>query len=173
MELMEAITKRRSIRSYLEKPIEEEKLKKILEAGRLAPSARNLQEWRFIVVQDKTMREKLMVAAKGQSFVGEAPVVIVACAVNTDYKMTCGQYAYPIDIAIALTHISLKAVEEGLGTCFIGAFYEDKVKEILAIPKEVRVVELMTLGYPKEAPQQTYRRKLEEIVCYEKWSFSI
>ncbi|MCM8765498.1 MAG: nitroreductase family protein [Candidatus Omnitrophica bacterium] len=171
MEVMEAIKKRRSIRSYLDKPVEEEKLKRILEAGRLAPSAKNLQEWRFIIVRDKTTREKIMQAAKGQRFVSEAPVVIVACAVNTDYKMTCGQYAYPIDVAIALAQISLKAVEEGLGTCWIGAFYEDKVKEILAIPNEVRVVELMTLGYPKGIPQPTERKKWEEIVCYEKWKF--
>ncbi|MCM8778363.1 MAG: nitroreductase family protein [Candidatus Omnitrophica bacterium] len=173
MELMEAIRRRRSIRSYLDKPVEEEKLKKVLEAGRLAPSAKNLQEWRYIIVRDKTTQEKLMSAAKGQRFVYEAPVVIVACAVNTDYKMSCGQYAYPIDVAISLTHISLKAVEEGLGTCFIGAFYEDQVKKILAIPEDVRVVELMTLGYPKETPFPKPRKDLKEIVCYEKWEFSI
>ncbi|MFN7170637.1 MAG: nitroreductase family protein [Candidatus Omnitrophota bacterium] len=170
---MEAIRRRRSIRSYLDKPVEEEKLKKVLEAGRLAPSAKNLQEWRYIIVRDKTTQEKLMSAAKGQRFVYEAPVVIVACAVNTDYKMSCGQYAYPIDVAISLTHISLKAVEEGLGTCFIGAFYEDQVKKILAIPEDVRVVELMTLGYPKETPFPKPRKDLKEIVCYEKWEFSI
>ncbi|MCM8784360.1 MAG: nitroreductase family protein [Candidatus Omnitrophica bacterium] len=173
MELMEAVNKRRSVRNYRDRPVEEEKLKRVLEAGRLAPSAKNLQEWRFIIVRDKNKRLELMSAAKGQKFVSEAPIVIVACAVNTDYKMTCGQYAYPIDVAIALTHISLKAVEEGLGTCFIGAFYEDKVKEILSIPSEVRVVELMTLGYPKEINPTINRKEMEEIVCYEKWNFSI
>lgn len=170
MDVMEAIKARRSIRSYLDKPVEEEKLKRILEAGRLAPSASNRQEWRYIVVKDKAMREKLMLAAKGQKFVLEAPVVLVACAVTDEHKMTCGQLCYPIDTAISLDHISLKAVEEGLGTCWIGAFYEDQVKKILSIPDEVRVVELMILGYPKIFPAPTSRKNLEEIVKYEKWS---
>lgn len=171
MELMEVIRKRRSIRDYLNKPVEEEKLRRILEAGRLAPSAKNLQEWRYIIVRDKITRERLMQAAKGQRFVGEAPVVIVACAVNTEYKMTCGQFAYPIDVAISLAFISLKAVEEGLGTCWVGAFYEEEVKKILSIPENVRVVELLTLGYPKEIPESTFRKRLEEIVSDEKWNF--
>jgi nitroreductase len=170
MDVMEAIKTRRSIRSYLDKPVEEEKLKRVLEAGRLAPSASNRQEWRYIVVKDKARREKLMIAAKGQKFVLEAPVVLVACALTDNHKMTCGQLCYPIDVAISLDHISLKAVEEDLGTCWIGAFYEDQVKKILSIPDEVRVVELMTLGYPKIFPAPAPRKNLEEIVKYEKWA---
>lgn len=106
----------------MDKPIEEAKLRVVLEAGRLAPSARNLQEWRFILVKDSDVRRKIGQAANGQEFVGDAPVVIVACAVTDLRVMSCGQLCYPIDVAIALDHISLVAVELGLGTCWIGAF---------------------------------------------------
>ena len=148
MDVMEAIKKRYSVRSYQDRAVETEKLDSILEAARLAPSASNRQEWRFVVVQDKGIRQRLMQAAKDQAFVGQAPVVIAACAKTDSHIMTCGQQCYPIDVAIAVEHMALKATEEGLGTCWIGAFYEDKVKEILGIPQDIRVVALLTLGYP-------------------------
>ena len=148
MDIMEAIKARCSVRSYQERPVEEEKLKGILEAARLAPSASNRQEWRFVVVQDKEKRQCLMKAAKNQLFVGEAPIIIACCAETDNHLMTCGQLCYPIDIAIAIEHMALKATEEGLGTCWIGAFYEEQVKDILDIPKGIRVVQLLTLGYP-------------------------
>jgi len=169
MDVFDAISQRCSVRSYLNKPVEDEKLRSVLEAARLAPSARNLQEWRFVVVTDRTTREKLMAAAMNQKFVGEAPVVIAACAVNTENLMPCGQYSYPIDIAIAVDHMTLMAVELGLGTCWIGAFKEDEVKEILDIPEQVRVVTLLTLGYPAtKAPAGKNRLPLEEIAFREK-----
>jgi len=170
MDIMEIIKRRCSVRSYQEKPVEEEKLKGILEAARLAPSANNRQEWRFIVVQDKKKRESLMKAAKNQVFVGEAPVIIACCAETDNHLMTCGQLCYPIDVAIAIEHMVLKATEEGLGTCWIGAFYEEQVKDILDIPEDIRVVELLTLGYPaKPCPEHKNRLPLEKIVMYEKW----
>jgi nitroreductase len=170
MDVMGAIKKRVSVRSFLDKPVEEDKLKLIMEAARLAPSARNIQEWIFIVIKDKTMRQKLMQAAKNQTFVGEAPVVIACCATSTDYKMTCGQLAHPKDLAVAITHMVLEATELGLGTCWVGAFYEDKVKEILGIPKEVCVVELLALGYAKLGLKtEKIRKGLKEIVRYEHW----
>ncbi len=170
MDVMEAIRKRRSVRSYQDKEVEQEKLNLILESARLAPSAKNFQEWRFIVIRDKKTRQKLVPAANNQNFVGQAPVVIVCCSEMNDYVMRCGQLAYPIDVAIAIDHMTLKATEEGLGTCWVGSFYEDKVKEILSIPKEVRVVELLTLGYPiPESEKRKNRLPLKEIVMYEKW----
>jgi nitroreductase len=169
MDITEAIRARRSIRSYQDRPIEQEKLARVLEAGRLAPSARNLQDWKFIVVKDKEKRQKLSQAAKGQAFVAQAPVVIAACGTEIEYIMTCGQYCYPIDVAIAVDHMSLAAVAEGLGTCWIGAFYEDKVKEILGIPENIRVVVMLAMGYPAESPAARPRKKLEEIVAYDGW----
>ena len=150
MDLMQAIRARRSIRNFLDRSVEEEKLLAVLEAGRLAPSARNMQDWRFIVVRDAATRQRLAEAARDQQFVGQAPVVIAACG-TSDLVMTCGQPAYAIDVAIALDHMTLAAASLDLGTCWIGAFYEDKVKEILGVPQEIRVVALLPLGYPAEA----------------------
>jgi nitroreductase len=170
MDIMSAIKKRKSVRIFLEKDVEEEKLRVILEAARLAPSASNRQEWRFIVVRDKEKRLGLMKAAKSQSSVGEAPVVIACCAETDNHLMTCGQACYPIDVAIAIDHMTLMAVELGLGTCWIGAFYEEEVKKVLDIPKEIRVVELLPLGYPKDPrPVEKERKSFKEIVSLESW----
>jgi nitroreductase len=164
MDVMQAIKRRYSVRSYQERAVEEEKLKGIIEAARLAPSAKNLQEWRFIVVRNKAVRQRLMKAAKNQAFVAEAPIVIVCCAVTDNHVMTCGQLCYPIDVAIAIEHMALKATEEGLGTCWVGAFYADQVNE------HVPVVELITIGYPaKPHPAHKDRLSLEQIVMYERW----
>ena len=158
------------MRSFLDRSIDEDVLLSVLEAGRLAPSAKNRQEWRFIVVRDGEVRRRIGEAANGQSFVGEAPVVIVACGVVDGYVMSCGQPSYPIDVAIALDHISLAAVEVGLGTCWIGAFNEDKVKEILGIPEEVRVVELMPIGYPAhQVLKEKNRLPLSKVVKRDHW----
>jgi nitroreductase len=170
MNVFEAIKKRRSVRSYQEKPIEEEKLLRVLEAGRLAPSAKNLQEWRYVIVRDKDLRKKVAVAANNQYFIAEAPVIIVGCATMADYVLTCGQPAHSIDLAISMDHMTLQAVEEGLGTCWIGAFKEDEVKKLLDIPSEMRVVEIMPLGYPKFIPDPRPRKKLEEIIFHDRYS---
>jgi nitroreductase len=170
MDVMKAIKTRKSIRAFIDKPVEEEKLNKVIEAGRLAPSASNRQEWRFIIVRDPDLRRGLASAARGQAFVGEAPVVVVACAETDNHVMTCGQLCYPIDVAIALDHMSLCAVDLGLGGCWIGAFDEAKVKALLGIPDEVRVVELMPLGYPTDSSMKEKNRlSVKEIVRYERW----
>jgi nitroreductase len=171
MALLKQIQRRYSVRAYKQRPVEEDKLKTVLEAARLAPSAKNMQEWRFIVVQDSATRKKLCTAANNQAFVGEAPVIIVCCSAIPDYVMRCGHLAYPIDVAIAMEHMALQAVEEGLGACWVGSFYEDQVKAILGIPAPVRVVELLTLGYPAGTPPAKSRLPLEQIVCRERWQF--
>lgn len=170
MKVMEAIEARRSIRSYQDREIEEDKLRRVLEAGRLAPSASNMQEWKYVVVRDKELRKKMAAAARGQSFVGEASAVIVGCAVHTDKVMSGGQCAYPIDLAISMDHMTLAAVEEGLGTCWIGAFSEPEVKKVLGIPEEVRVVCLLPLGYPAEEPGTKPRKSFEECVVWDRWA---
>ena len=166
MDVFDAIRKRRSVRSYQDRPVEKEKLEKILEAARLAPSAKNRQEWRFIVVTDEEKIKMLVDACKGQRFVGEAPVVIVGLADSSVSRW------YKVDIGIAMEHMALEAVELGLGTCWIGAFYPEKVKEILDIPDEKEVVALLTLGYPKDEGERiTSRKSLNEIVCYNRYCF--
>jgi nitroreductase len=170
MNVMEAIKTRKSVRAYSDRPVEDDKLNIILEAARLAPSANNLQEWRFVVVREKETRNKLVQDAGNQKFVGEAPIVIVACAETDGHVMKCGQLCYPIDVAIALDHMTLAAVELGLGTCWIGHFDEKKVKETLGIPEKIRIVELMPLGYPSDpSPIGKKRLPLKTIVRYEHW----
>lgn len=166
MDVMTAIKSRRSIRAYKSTEVEEEKLNLILEAARLSPSARNLQNWKFIVVRDKKLRERLVEAAAGQKFVGEAPLTLIACATAPERVMTCGQPANTIDLSIALSFMMLEAAELGLGTCWLGSFYEDKVKEVLNLPEGYRVVAMTPLGYPDENPAQRPRKSIEEIVEY-------
>lgn len=170
MDVLKAIKSRRSIRAYDSREVEEDKLMRILESGRLSPSASNRQERRFVVIRDAKTRKLLSEAARNQVFVAEAPVVIAACSVESEYVMSCGQPAYPIDTAIAVDHMTLAAVEDGLGTCWIGAFDEQKVKKILNIPDHVSVVALLPLGYPSTNPRPTPRKSLDEIVKWEKWS---
>ncbi len=170
MDIYKAIRTRKSVRSFLDRDIEEDKLQRILEAVRLAPSAKNKQEWRFVVVRDRHKREQLARAAHDQTFVGEAPVVIACCAETDKHVMRCGLECYPIDVAIAIDHLTLAAVSEGLGTCWIGSFESEQVKQILGIPQEIVVVELLPLGYPQDmAIKEKSRLKLAEIVHYEKW----
>ena len=169
MDVIEIIRKRRSVRSYTDQPVERDKIERMLEAARLAPSAGNRQEWRFVVVTDRGRRAALAKAAGNQEFVGEAPVVIAACAETDGHVMRCGQPCYAIDVAIAIDHMTLQAVAEGLGTCWIGAFYEDQAKEILGIPEEIRVVELLTVGYAAGPPGSLSRLPLERLVRWETW----
>jgi len=169
MDVSTAIRQRRSVRAYKAVEVEEEKLKKILEAARLSPSASNQQSWKFIVVRNKETKKKLARAAFGQSFIGEAPVVMVACGTESKAVMACGQPTHSVDVSIACAFMILQAYELGLGTCWIGAFEEGEVKKILEIPKSVRVVAMIPLGYPDEDPSPRSRKRLEQIVCSEKF----
>lgn len=167
MSVQTAIRERRSIRAYQDKPVENEKLKLVLEAGRLAPSARNRQEWKFIVVRDRETRVRLAKAANDRQFIGEAPVIIAACATEAEYVMSCGQLAGTVDTSIAFSFLILQAQELGLGTCWLGAYDEKEVKAILDIPPHVRVVAMTPLGYPAEAPEAKPRKAPEDVFAYE------
>ena len=169
MDVFQAIQLRRSVRAYQDREIETEKLNKVLEAARLAPSASNRQEWKFIVVKNRDIKEKLAIAASNQTFVGEAPIIIVACATESESIMMCGQPRYTVDVSIAMSFIILQARELGLGTCWLGAFDESSVKEILGIPDDVRVVTMTPLGYPSQDPAARPRKEIEQIVCFDKY----
>jgi nitroreductase len=168
MNVTEAIESRRSIRKYSGRPVEDEKLNAVLEAARLAPSSNNAQGWKFIAVKDKQKIAKLTEACGNQSFVGTAPVVIVACTTR-NHMMTCGQPAHTIDTSIAVSFMLLEACELGLGTCWLGFFYEDKVKEILDIPDDVSVVAVTPLGYPEEQPAARPRKTAAEVISFDKF----
>jgi nitroreductase len=167
MDVFDAITNRRSIRKYKNTEIEAEKVEKILESARLAPSAANRQEWKFLVVEDPQTRKKLVEAAHGQKFIEEAPVTIVACSTESERIMPCNQYAYTVDLSIAVSFMILEATEIGLGTCWLGAYDEGKVKEILAIPEDIRVPAMFTLGYADEKPDPRPRKDIDNIICRE------
>jgi len=169
MDVFTAISQRSSVRAYKTTDVEEDKLKKVLEAARLSPSASNRQDWKFILIRNKETKKKLAKAAFGQSFIGEAPVVIVACGTDSKAIMACGQSTHTVDVSIACAFMILRAYELGLGTCWIGAFKEDEAKKILIIPEPVRVVAMIPLGYPNEPPSQKSRKSLNQIICFEKY----
>jgi len=173
LDVFEAVRKRRSIRQYKRVPVEDEKLLKVLEAARLAPSADNRQPWRFIVVKDPKVREEL-VRAHGKRWLAEAPIVIVACALPGEaWIRRDGEEYWKVDVAIAVEHMVLVAVDLGLATCWACSFNETEVKNILGVPGEARVVALLALGYPDEVKGEVAeRRELKDVVCLDKWCWS-
>jgi len=168
MTLMEAIKGRRSIRAYDPRPVEEEKITAVLEAARLAPSARNRQKWQFIVITDPEVKDKMLEACNYQQFLKQAPAIIVACGKDPG-MMSCEQPVETIDVSIAFSFMILKAYEEGLGTCWLGNFNKDKVKSVLGIPDNVSVVAVTPLGYPAENPAARPRVAIDEIVSWDKY----
>ena len=168
MTVMEAIQNRRSVRSYKPDPVEKEKLERILEAGRLAPSARNTQAWKFIMVTDPATIQKLVPACCGQSSVAQAPAFLAVCT-NGPSTMACGQPARTIDGSIAMSFMILEAEELGLGTCWLGAFYNDQVKSALSIPEEYDVVAVTPIGYPAEEIPARPRKSAGEVISWEKF----
>jgi nitroreductase len=171
MNLFDAIAKRYSVRAFLDKPVEGEKLQSLFSAVRLAPSARNAQEWRFILVTDPELREKVA-SAGGQPFLSQCPVIVIACA-ETDHRvMRCGEIAYPLDVAIAIDHLTLSATALGLGTCWVGSFDAGIVREAVPIPEDIPLVALVALGYPAEDEQpraDKARLKMSEILWENAW----
>ena len=165
---MDVIRERGSVKKYEDRPIPEHIMKEVFEAARLAQSAENRQPWEFVVVREKEMKEKLALG-----FVGEAPVVIVCVA----HPENCGHVgplpSYLVDVAIAVENMALVSWELGLGSCWIGAYDEENVKELLNIPKNLKVVSLLTLGYPAEKPanqmMRQRRKPLTQIIHYEKY----
>ncbi len=171
MDVYEAIETRQSIRRYSPDPVPEEVLNRVLDAMRLAPSAGNLQPWRFIVVTDPAVREQLAEATDRQQWIAHAPVIIAACGWEDRAYSKMGGYwnSLAVDVTIAFDHLTLAAAAEGLGTCWIGSFLEDEVRRVLGIPAEVTVISLTPIGYHDVPPAEKTRKDLAEIVCYDRW----
>ena len=164
MDVFEAIKVRRSIRRYKKgAEIPEEHLQRILEAARLAPSAANRQPWRFIVVKDPEVKRRLAEACRGQMFIADASVVVVALGDPSVSRW------YLQDPMIAVEHMVLEATELGYGTCWIGAFDEEAVKRVLDIPAGLKVVCALPIGVPDESPTARSRKPLDEIFYLDKY----
>ncbi len=164
MDIYEIMKKRRSVRSYKSEPVEEEKLKRILEAVLSAPSAANRQPIYFLVIKDEKIKYQFKNAYNAPWFYA-APIIICACSIpEKGWKRNDGKNYADIDATIAMDHLILAATSEGLATCWVAAFKAAIVKSILNLPPGIEPVALTPLGYPLDIPEPTHRKPLEEIV---------
>ncbi len=181
MEFMEVVRKRRSVRSYSDRPVEDEKLEAMLEAARLAPSWVNKQCWHYIILKDKNNIAKVTSATMiFNKFLNTAPVLVVVCGDPEKSGSHNGLDYFLVDVAISLEHFVLAGTDQGLGTCWIGGFNEEQIKEILSIPERIRVVALTPVGYQSEEPtlgeivrkkviRGARRKAVSEFVHRERW----
>ena len=169
MEFLDLVKKRYSVRSYKSEEIEDEKLKLVLEAARLAPTAVNRQPFQLLVIKTQGRKEELSRIYPAKWFV-EAPIIICACALPDDgWTRRDGKKYSEVDTTIAMDHLILAATSLGLGTCWIGAFDSEAAHEVLDIPDEAVPLVFTPLGYPGVEPGPKRRKKMEEIVKYERW----
>jgi nitroreductase len=172
MDVLEAIRGRRSVRAFESgRNVSEETIQKLIDAARWAPSAGNIQPWEFIIVRGAGVKKRLAEAALNQSFIEEAPVVIVVCADENRSSERYGQRGKTLyciqDTAAAIQNIHLTAYSVGLSTCWIGAFKEEETSEILSVPRGIRPVALIPIGYASEFPSPGSRRASGRMVHYE------
>ena len=178
-EMLELIKRRQSDRSYSDKAVEKDKLERIIEAGRMAPSASNAQPWKFVIVDDPELLSQIAVAASAKllgmnSFVGQAPLQIVVVREKANLSSRIGaavkdkDYSL-IDIGIASENICLQAAAEELGSCMIGWFDEKMVRKILHIPASKRVELIITIGYPAKEHREKKRKPPKEIASTNKY----
>jgi nitroreductase len=169
MDFFELIEKRYSVRAYQSRPVEEEKLQKVLNAARLAPTAANRQPFRFIVVKTEGRESELKRMYRPDWFT-QAPLVICACAVPDEgWTRSDGKDYYDVDTTIAMDHLILAAANLGLGTCWIAAFDPAATREILGLPNDIEPVALTPLGYPADELRPKHRKPLSDLVKYNKW----
>lgn len=171
MEVLDAMKLRKSVRKYEPAPLSAEQVQKIFNSVRMAPSVDNLQPWKFVIVNDEDVKRDLAAAANSQKWIAEAPLVVVACGLLDEAQGMIGGYlnSYSVDVAIAMAYLTLAAQNEDLGTCWVSAFNEDKVRAVIGAPDDVRVVALTPLGVPGGDPEPSGRKHLNEIVCYNKY----
>ena len=162
MNVIETIKTRRSIRKYKPQEIPEKDLKEILKSAQLAPSAGNKQPWRFVVVRDPETKTKLAEVARNQMWIADAGIVVVALAMDKDDPSVYAKWAEK-DVMTAVEHMVLSAWSLGYGSCWIGAFKEDDVKEVLGIPEKMSVINLLPIGIPDQKPDARTRKPLNEL----------
>lgn len=171
MDFFSVIENRRSVRAFKKKPVEEEKIRKILEAANSAPSAGDLQAYEIVLVRDSERKLALAEAALNQDFIAEAPIVLVVCANENRSAIKYGSRGrlYCInDASIAASYIQLAAVALDLGSCWVGAFNEEEVSKMINAPRSVKPIAIIPIGYPNEEPRKTPRRSLKDLVHEER-----
>jgi nitroreductase len=169
MDFLELARKRYSVRSYRRDPVEKEKLERILEAGRLAPTAVNIQPFQLLVIHTAGREAELLQIYNKKWFV-QAPIVISACGIpGKSWVRKDGKNYNDVDVAIVMDHLILAATAEGLGTCWIGAFSAVAAKEVLRLPERVEPIAFTPLGYAADRPPAKKRKVLSELVRYERW----
>ncbi|MDP4012093.1 MAG: nitroreductase family protein [Candidatus Nanoarchaeia archaeon] len=172
MELDECIRKRISVKNYLNKEVPNDIIGLVLEAASLAPSAGNLQNWKFILVKDENKKADIAEACKNQNWMNQAPAFIIVC---NDEKIITSMYGdrgklYSTqDCAIAAQNIMLKAADLGLATCWVGSFDTERIKKILEIPEDVTPEMVLTLGYSEEKPEYHDREPVTRVTFFDKW----
>ncbi|MBV5340105.1 MAG: nitroreductase family protein [Deltaproteobacteria bacterium] len=173
MDIFQVIRDRRSIRKYKDIPVEREKIEQILDAARLAPSWKNMQCWRFLVLTEADMRTKVLEAIPddnpGKKAIAMAPVVVVVCGNPDESDIENGIDYFIADVAIAFEHFCLAAHALGLGTCWMGWYDEGRIKQTLCIPDNIRIVGITPLGYPDQEPKPRPRKQLSEIAYFNQW----
>ena len=171
MDVFEAIKKRRSVRAYTSEEVSEEDVERLIEAARWAPSAGNIQPWEFVIVTNAETKRRLSDAALHQTFIEEAPVVIVVCADVARSSWGYGSRGANLyclqDTAAATENMLLAAQALGLATCWVGAFHEDEVVKVVNTPRNVRPVAIVSIGRPAEKPSAPPKRSMREIVHHE------
>jgi nitroreductase len=172
MDALECIATRRSIRKFLDIPVEFEKIGNVLDAGRYAPSAGNLQDWKFILITDEAMRQNIAKACVEQFWIGTAPVMIVVCTEPDKTKRFYGEHGEKYSIqngAAVIQNMQLAAHSQGLGSCWVGAFEDEAIKRLLSIPDNVIVQAIVPLGYPDEKVPMPLRFTVENTTYIESW----
>jgi len=170
MQFEQLIRSRYSVRAYKGDPVPDQVLAKVLEAGRLAPTAANRQAFRILVIHTAG-REKELKRIYGRDWFVQAPVVIGVCALTDGCWVRGDGKSYgDVDAAIVMDHLILAAADQGLGSCWIGAFDSRAARQILGLPESVEPVAFTPLGYPGDSPGAKKRRPVDDLVCYESWS---
>jgi len=173
LDLFEAIRGRRSVRAFTKEDVPDDVVEKLIDAARWAPSAGNIQPWEFVVVRNPETKRRLAAAALYQDFIAEAPVVVVVCANERRSAMGYGRRGATLyciqDCAAATQNMLLAAHALGLASCWVGAFSEDEVREVIEAPDGVRPVAIVPIGHPAERPRPPPRRPLNHIIHYERF----
>lgn len=169
MGILPQILSRVSIKNFKNISLDEEKLRRILEAGRRAPSAKNRQPWRFVVITKDDLKEEVAKFVYNRENIAKAGAIIAACSTNIEYILHNGLPSYPMDISFAVSFMMLQAEKEGYGSCIVTLYDEASIARIISVPYSMKIVMLLLVGVPEERPPQSKRKSFDQIVSFNHW----